>query len=201
MADRDYFRHRLHSLLGVIPIGLFLVIHLGANYQATRGVRAYNQAASFIEHLPFLLLLEILFIYLPIVFHAAYGIYLACTSSTNVGRFNLMRNWAFTLQRFSGLFLFIFILWHVWETRVAAALGTSLNFEMMHRILSQPAMFVFYAIGMLCTVFHFSNGLWAFCVHWGLLVSPKSQRIGSYVALILFLFLSCVGIRALVAFV
>ncbi|MFT8318563.1 MAG: succinate dehydrogenase [Sporolactobacillus sp.] len=201
MADHDYARHRLHSLLGVIPVGLFLVVHLTVNFQATKGSGAFNQAAAFMEHLPYLLFLEVFLIYLPILFHAVYGVYLAFTAKNNVSRFNFFRNWFFLLQRISGLFLVVFLAWHIWETRIAMALGTPLNYEMMVHVLSNTGNFIFYVLGVLCAVFHFSNGLWGFCVHWGILVSPKSQRIGSYVSLIIFLLLGYVGISALFAFI
>ncbi|MDD9147872.1 MULTISPECIES: succinate dehydrogenase cytochrome b558 subunit [unclassified Sporolactobacillus] len=201
MAENDFAWHRLHSLLGVIPVGLFLIVHLTVNFQATKGSDAFNQAASFMEHLPYLLFLEIVLIYLPILYHAIYGIYMAFTAKNNVGNFGFFRNWMFLLQRLSGLFLVIFLAWHVWETRVAMALGTPLNYEMMAHLLTNPWMIAFYMIGILSAVFHFSNGLWSFCVHWGILVSPHSQRIGTYVVAVIFVLLGYVGIRALFAFI
>ncbi|MDR4145104.1 succinate dehydrogenase, partial [Bacillus paranthracis] len=44
-------------------------------------------------------------------------------------------------------------------------------------------------------------GLWSFCVSWGITVSPKSQRINTYVTLGIFVALSIVGVRAIFAFV
>ncbi|CAM3141186.1 succinate dehydrogenase cytochrome b558 subunit [Sporolactobacillus spathodeae] len=201
MAARDYVSHRLHSLIGVIPVGLFLVVHLTVNFQATKGAGAFNQAAAFMEHLPYLLFLEVFLIYLPLLFHAVFGVYLAFTSTYTVNQYGFLRNWYYAIQRFTGLFLVIFLAWHIWETRIAMALGTPLNYDLMATILSNHALFIFYVIGVLSAVFHFSNGVWAFCVHWGILVSPKSQKIGTYAVLILFLLLGFVGIRALFAFV
>ncbi|WP_010630382.1 succinate dehydrogenase cytochrome b558 subunit [Sporolactobacillus vineae] len=201
MEDHEYGLHRLHSLLGVIPIGLFLIVHLTVNYQATKGADAFNHAASAMESLPYLLFLELIMIYLPILFHAVFGVYIAFTAKNNVGNFSFFRNWMFVFQRFSGLFLVIFLAWHLWQTRIAMALGTPLNYELMVHALSNPGIVIFYLVGILCAVYHFSNGLWAFCVHWGILVSPKSQRIGTYVSLVIFVLLSYVGIRALFAFI
>lgn len=201
MAGKDFTHHRLHSLLGVIPIGLFLIVHLTVNFRATGGAGSFNKAASFMENLPYLLFLEIILIYLPILFHAIYGIFIAFTARNNVNRFGYFRNWMFFLQRFSGLFLVIFLAWHIWETRVAMALGTPLNYDMMANIFSNPWMVVFYVVGVLAAVYHFSNGLWSFCVHWGILVSPRAQRIGTYVSVVVFILLGYVGVRAIFAFV
>lgn len=153
------------------------------------------------EHLPYLLFLEVFLIYLPLLFHAVFGVYLAFTSTYTVRQYGFLKNWYYAIQRFTGLFLVIFLAWHIWETRIAMALGTPLNYDLMANILSNHALFIFYVIGVLSAVFHFSNGVWAFCVHWGILVSPKSQKVGTYAVLILFLLLGFVGIRALFAFV
>ncbi|CEE02234.1 MULTISPECIES: succinate dehydrogenase cytochrome b558 subunit [Bacillaceae] len=200
-GNREFFHRRLHSLLGVIPVGLFLIMHLMLNYNATKGPEAFNKAAGFMENLPFLLFLEFAFIYIPIVFHAIYGVYIAFTAKPNVGRFGKFRNWMFVLQRFTGIFLIIFIAWHVWETRLAKAFfGTEVNFDMMANIVDNPLMLIFYIIGIVSATFHLANGLWSFCVSWGITVSPRSQQINTYVTMAIFLALSYVGIRAILAF-
>lgn len=201
-GNREFFHRRLHSLLGVIPVGLFLIMHLMLNYNATKGPEAFNKAAGFMESLPFLLFLEFAFIYIPILFHAIYGVYIAFTAKANVGRFGKFRNWMFVLQRFTGVFLIIFIAWHVWETRLAKAFfGTEVNFDMMANIVDNPLMLTFYIIGIVSATFHLANGLWSFCVSWGITVSPRSQQINTYVTMAIFLALSYVGIRAILAFV
>lgn len=200
-ANREFWYRRIHSLLGVIPVGVFLVQHLVVNHFATQGADAFNKAASFMEHLPFRYILEIFVIFLPIMYHAFYGIYIAFTAKNNTKQYGYFRNWLFYLQRISGVITLIFIVWHVWETRVAAALGQEVNYEMMQEILSNPWMFMFYLIGVISTIFHFSNGLWSFCVSWGITVSKKSQKISTYVTLGIFIALSTVGIRALLAFI
>ena len=131
-----------------------------------KGKESFNQAAHFMESLPFRYALEIFIIFLPIVFHAIYGLYIAFTAKTNVNNYGFFRNWMFILQRVSGVITLIFITWHVWETRIQAALG-KVDFQMMERILSNPAMFAFYIVGVVSTIFHFANGLWSFGVSWG----------------------------------
>jgi succinate dehydrogenase / fumarate reductase cytochrome b subunit len=71
----------------------------------------------------------------------------------------------------------------------------------MQNILDNPFMFAFYVVGVVSAIFHFANGLWSFFISWGITVSPRSQRISTYVTMILFLALSFVGIRSLLAFV
>lgn len=200
-GNREFFYRRLHSLLGVIPVGIFLMQHLVINHFATKGVEAFNSASHFMANLPFKLFLETFIIFLPLLFHAIYGLYIAFTAKNNVSRLGFFRNWMFVLQRVSGVITLIFLAWHVWETRVQAALGVEPNFDMMHNILSNPVMLWFYIIGVVSTTFHFANGLWSFCVSWGITISPRSQQITTYITMVVFVALSIVGIRAILAFV
>ncbi|MGG0720576.1 succinate dehydrogenase cytochrome b558 subunit [Robertmurraya massiliosenegalensis] len=200
-GNREFFYRRLHSLLGVIPVGLFLIQHLVVNHFATKGVDSFNKAAHFMEQLPFRYVLEIFVIFLPILFHAIYGIYIAFTAKNNASRYNFFRNWMFVLQRVTGIVTLIFVVWHVWQTRVAAAFGAEVNYQMMENILSNPFMLVFYIVGVVSTIFHFANGLWSFAVSWGITVTPRSQLISTYVTIGIFIALSYVGIRAIFAFV
>jgi succinate dehydrogenase / fumarate reductase, cytochrome b subunit len=200
-GNREFVNRRLHSLLGVIPVGLFLIQHLVVNHFATRGAEAFNEAAHFMEMLPFRYVLETVVIFLPLLYHAIYGVYIAFTARNNVSNYGYLRNWLFMLQRVTGIITFIFVAWHVWETRIAAALGAEVNYDMMASILSSPFMLAFYLIGVISTVFHFANGLWSFAISWGITVTPRSQVISTYVTLAIFVALSFVGVRAILAFV
>jgi succinate dehydrogenase / fumarate reductase, cytochrome b subunit len=200
-GNREFNYRRLHSLLGVIPVGIFLIQHLVVNHFATGGEESFNKAAHFMESLPFRYVLETIVIFLPILFHAIYGLYIAFTAKNNTSKLGFFRNWMFLLQRVSGVITLIFITWHVWETRVAAAFGTEVNFQMMENILASPIMFAFYVVGIISTIFHFANGLWSFLVSWGITVSPRSQLIATYATIIIFVALSFVSIRTLLAFV
>ena len=42
-------------------------------------------------------------------------------------RFSTFRNWMFVLQRFTGVFLVIFIAWHIFQTRIQKALGAEVE--------------------------------------------------------------------------
>lgn len=199
--DSSYFVRRLHSLLGVIPLGVFLVQHLVINNFATRGPEAFNTAAGVMGNLPFVLVLETFVIYLPILFHGIYGVYIAFTAKNNVGRYGTYRNWMFLLQRITGILAFVFIAIHVYQTRFQVLFGAEVNFDMMADILENPFWFVFYVIGVLSVVFHFANGLWSFMITWGITQSPKSQQVMSYIAIIVFVIVGFIGVQTLFAFI
>ncbi|MEE1132662.1 MAG: succinate dehydrogenase cytochrome b558 subunit [Caryophanon sp.] len=201
--NREFLWRRLHSLLGVIPVGLFLVFHLSLNFTATGGSEAYNNATGMMELIPHWLLLtmEWVIIYIPLMFHAFYGVYIAFTATHNTKRFGTFRNWMFRIQRMTGILLVVFVAWHIWQTRIQKALGDEVNFDMMADIVANPAMLAFYIVGILSATFHLSNGLWSFLVSWGITQSPKSQKIVTYISIAVFLVLSVVGVVAILAFV
>lgn len=201
MSDRQFVNRRLHSLLGIIPIGLFLIEHLVSNYQATGGPEKFNETVRFLQSLPFLLFLEIFLIFIPILFHGIYGVYLAFQAKHNVNRYSYFRNWMFLLQLITGLITLVYVAWHVWETRIRAAFGAEVNFDMMRNILSNPWVFAFYVVGVVSATFHFSNGIWSFLVSWGITVGPRAQRVSTYVTMVIFVLLSIIGVMALFAFV
>ncbi|EON71466.1 succinate dehydrogenase cytochrome b558 subunit [Lysinibacillus sphaericus] len=201
--DREFLWRRLHSLLGVIPVGLFLAFHLSLNFTAVGGEEAYNDATGAMELVPhsLLLLMEWVIIYIPLMFHAFYGVFIAFTATPNTGRFSTYRNWMFSLQRFTGVFLVIFIAWHIFQTRIQKALGAHVEYDMMADIVANPFMLGFYIVGILSATFHLSNGLWAFLVSWGITQSPQAQKIATYVTNIIFVILSVMGVAAILAFV
>ncbi len=201
MEHREYFNRRLHSLLGVVPIGLFVVQHLVVNHFAVYGEESFNKAANFMASLPFVIALEVFVIYLPILFHAVLGVYIALwVPSYNNKSYGFFRNWMYTLQRITGIITLIFIAWHVWQTRVQVALGAELDYALMENILTQPFFFWFYIISIIAVVFHLANGLWSFCVHWGIAQSPRSQKIVTYLSVIVFFVVSYIGIRTIIQF-
>ncbi|GGG28056.1 succinate dehydrogenase cytochrome b558 subunit [Lysinibacillus alkalisoli] len=202
--EREFLWRRLHSLLGIIPVGLFLVFHLSMNFTAVGGEDAYNNSIGLMESVPpaLLYIMEWVIIYIPLMFHAFYGVYIAFTATLNNKRFSTFRNWMFTLQRFTGVFLVIFIAWHIFQTRIQKAFADAdVNYNMIADIVSNPVMLGFYIVGILSATFHLANGLWAFLVSWGITQSPRSQQIATYVTSVVFVLLSIVGVAAILAFV
>ena len=201
--EREFLWRRLHSLLGVVPVGLFLVFHLSMNFTVVGGEGLYNDAVGMLEALPHpvLLAMEWIIIYIPLMFHAFYGVYIAFTATHNVKRFSTFRNWMFVLQRFTGIFLVVFVAWHIFQTRIQKALGETVDFNMMQDIVaSNPLMLGFYILGILSATFHLSNGLWSFLVSWGITQSKASQKVVTYISMIFFVIISVMGVVAILTF-
>jgi succinate dehydrogenase / fumarate reductase cytochrome b subunit len=196
---RHFILRRLHSLSGVVPVGAFVAEHFYTNAFAIKGPELFNEKVAALNNLPYLYLLEIFLIGLPIVFHAALGIAISFEGSVSVGRYGFWRNWMYLLQRATGFFLVVFIAVHVWLTRLSGTAPDRL-FEHMAAYLAQPGMFAFYAAGVLAVSFHLGNGLWGFMVSWGITTSARSQRIMTWVSLGIFGVMGFVGINSLLGF-
>lgn len=204
MKGNSYLARKLHSLLGVIPLALFLVNHAITNYSAFEGgLEGFNKSVEMLNGLPLIYVLEIFGIFLPLIFHGVYGLYVAYQSNWNNSRFQYGRNWAFTLQRLSGVITFIFIVWHVYQTRYQVLVGNLTHEQLgheMHEIFTNPVSVVLYTIGVLAAVFHFANGMWSFLVSWGITVGPRAQRISSYIWIGVFIIVSALFLLSIAAF-
>lgn len=184
-SQRTFLLRRLHSLSGVFPVGLFLVTHLFTNAKALKGQVFFDRAVADINHLPFLPVIEIFGIFLPLFFHAIYGVKLAMGGRNNVGSYPYSRNVLYTLQRASGLVAFLFIGWHLWEFRIPKLLGymgadafyPTLEAHLSSTYNGFPVLAVVYLVGIAASVFHFANGLFTFGFSWGIFLTRRSQRI------------------------
>ncbi|WP_270407050.1 succinate dehydrogenase cytochrome b558 subunit [Paenibacillus timonensis] len=201
---KGFYSRKLHSLLGVIPLGFFLLEHMITNFSAVEGgSQGFKEAVAFLNSLPLVLVLEIFGIWLPLLYHGVYGLYIAFQAKPNNGRFPTERNLRYLLQRITGVIAFVFVIWHVVETRVQVALGNVTHEELggvMHDIVSNPFFFVLYLIGVVSAAFHFTNGLWSFLVSWGVTVGPRAQRVSSNICMGLFVIVAVMFVWSLIAF-
>ncbi|MEW8977190.1 MAG: succinate dehydrogenase cytochrome b558 subunit [Symbiobacterium sp.] len=207
---RNHFLlRRLHSLTGVVPVGIFLVFHLFENSKAMQGIEAYNEVVRSINSLPFLLAFEVFGIFLPLYFHAIYGIWIAADARHNVSNYSYGRNWAFFLQRVTGLITFFWVTYHIFHFRVPKALGaydvgTAMpglpDYFTVATAFANPFVKVLYAIGIIAAAYHFANGLYTFLITWGVTIGPRSQRVSAVVTNLLFVLVAAMGLTALFAF-
>ena len=201
MNSRTFVLRRLHSLAGIIPVGVFLIEHLYLNSYALKGPAAYNKVVGTMQGIPYLIPIELLLIVLPLFFHGIYGLWISWSSSANLSSFPYLRNWLYYSQRFAGVITFLFVCYHFYTLRLQAALfGTEVSFQRVVSQLHNPAVFLLYIVGTLAAVYHFSNGLFTFCITWGLTVGPRSQRAAGILFSIAFVAIAVLGLNSLVAF-
>ena len=98
--ERRYFvLRRLHSLSGICPVGAFLLEHFYTNSYAVKGPELFNEKVAALNDLPYLYILEIGLIGIPILFHAVLGVVITFEGSANLRAYATARNWFYVLQR------------------------------------------------------------------------------------------------------
>lgn len=118
---------RIHSLMGLWLV-LYLFVHLIVNSQAALWLGedgiGFIRLVNLLESLPYLQVIETVFIGIPLVIHGYWGIKRALTAKTNAGRsdgsapaLSYGRNRAFTWQRLTSWVLLVGIVAHVVQMR------------------------------------------------------------------------------------
>src|SRR4051812_39448123 len=127
LGGRNHFLlRRLHSLTGII-FGGYLVVHLVVNATIAQMGTHFQVQVNKIHELPFLWAAEWGLIYLPILYHTIYGIWITVTGQPNVDRYGYAKNWFYTLQRVSAIIIVLFMVFHVFALKYAA-FGHTLSF-------------------------------------------------------------------------
>jgi succinate dehydrogenase / fumarate reductase cytochrome b subunit len=204
VARHHFLLRRLHSLTGLV-FGGYLVVHLLINAAIAQGGIVYQQQVDKIHSLPFLGVIEWTFIYLPILYHTFYGVWVAVTGQPNVRNYPYVQNWGYVVQRASAILIFIFMLFHVLSLKYGL-FGLNLSFD-PHRALSTVgrhfdhwwAVILIYPIFILASCYHLAYGFWQAAITWGLTISSAGQRRWGYACAGLFVLTFVAGMIALIA--
>ncbi len=221
---------RLHSLTGIVPIGVFLLVHLLTNSSVVwgsfalrhpgpedlGGVAYFNEEVAWLNsQIPHLLLVEIT-LWASIAFHSILGVVYALTGSNNVARYRFAANKRYALQRLSGYVGILFIFYHVatlrWGWTFLVPGGTRWEYQFSASTLAlalrggqgwTAAGFLvsaFYMLGVSLLIFHFANGLWSAAITWGLTVSATAQKRWGQVCTVLGIAMLAMGWAAVIGF-
>jgi len=199
----SFLLRRLHSLSGIVPVGLFLIEHFISNAFATRGPSAYTKQVELLSGFPFVVGLELFGIWLPILYHSLYGFYIWYRGEGNVGEYPWSGNWMYTAQRWTGAIAFFYMVWHTWHMRfsgvhILAHPGAA--FGKVQTEFMSPWAVAFYAVGIVCASWHFAYGLWLFAAKWGISTGDGARRKFGYVAVVIGLIFVVVGAATMYSF-
>jgi succinate dehydrogenase / fumarate reductase cytochrome b subunit len=210
-SSLHFWIRRLHSLSGILPLGVFLFFHLSANVSVLSG--HFDESVRIIhllDDLGLLVPVEVLFILLPLAFHAGVGLWIAQSARLNHGIYRYPENRRYSAQRITAWIATVFILYHLyhmhWVGRPLAALGGAQfdphNATETAARAMQKAWYIpwFYAIGVASTVFHFANGLWTFLITWGVTVGQRAQRASTAVCAFIGILMGLMGLGAVAGF-
>lgn len=209
----EFLIRRLHSLSGLVPVGAYMTVHLLVNSSLVNGAGAFQNNVNQIHSLgAFLPAVEWAFIFLPIIFHAAFGVWIIKSGKSNVDRYRYTSNFRYAMQRWTGVIAIVFIFFHVFHLHgwfhtdywlkivepwgmasfrpynAASTLATALSGFLWP---------IFYLLGVLACVYHFANGVWTAGITWGIWISPKAQQWATYACTAGGIGLAMVGLTAL----
>lgn len=199
-TPREQVLRKLHSLSGVLPIGLFMVVHLWTNAKAVLGQDVYDAAVADMDRVPFAWTWELALLG-ALAFHAGYGLYLAVVGSPDPRAYPESRSRLHALQRASGVVALLFLGFHLWEMRLPRLLGhagpsafyPTLVAHLSSTTFGIPLVALVYVTGIAACAYHLANGLHAFAVTWDLAKTPRSQRIAGTAASVIGVLLFALG--------
>ena len=133
--SRHFLLRKLHQLTGVLPLGVFLLEHFYTNSKALgggvdaagkpiSGAQLFNEAVADLQSIPYIIFVEVLGIFIPLIYHAVYGLIITYEGRPNVGKYDYGRNWLYFFQRVTGVILFFFITFHVLNFRFGVIAGS-----------------------------------------------------------------------------
>ncbi len=211
-VSRTFILRKLHQLTGIVPLGAFFFVHMYTNSTAMNGAAVFNEHVQGIHHMPYLLFLEIFGIFLPLAFHSIYGVFISMEARNNVFNYNYGRNWFYFFQRATGIFLFLFLLFHILNLRFGVIPGLESYgnpvagnahraFDIVAAEFRSIGIMILYILGVAATAWHLAYGFFLFAVDWGIIIGEKAQKYTLYGSIGLAIFLTVVGTNAAVAFV
>ena len=208
--SRTFILRKLHQLTGIMPLGLFLLEHFYTNSKALAGAADFNKAVTELQSIPYILFVEIGGIFIPLIYHAVYGLVITVEARPNNLNYPYPRNWFYLIQRITGVILFFFIAFHVLNFRfgliphlnnIAVANNPGRAFDIVSGEFRIVPIFLVYLIGITATVWHLANGIWLFLVDWGIVIGERAQRLAGYACIGFGVVLLLVGVNAAIAFI
>ena len=208
--SRTFVLRKLHQLSGIVPLGVFLLEHFYTNSKALTGAKDFNAAVVDLQSIPYILFVEIGGIFIPLIYHAVYGLVITVEARPNNLAYPYSRNWFYLIQRITGVILFFFITFLVLNFRfglipglntMSVAHHTDQAFDIVAREFRMIPILTIYLIGITATVWHLANGVWLFLVDWGITIGERAQRLTGYACIAFGVLLLLVGINAAIAFI
>ena len=177
---------RLFSVTGIAPLTAFFALHLWLNARATQGRRAYEAWARALYDLPLRPLLEMLFVALPLAFHAIYGVLALLERVPSPAEPPYTHPWSRSMQRATGVAAFVFVGAHVLVIRLPLLTGelvpADLHPTLVERLSSTAALGVpvaaaGYLLGLAACAYHLANGVCRYCLRAGIGKTARARTM------------------------
>lgn len=191
----SFIRARLASLLAIAPLGVWTVGHVWSNLASLQGAQAWEQSVTGHAH-PVATLVTSVVVLLPLLLHTVWGLGRLLSFRPNNGRYNFFNNLKYILQRASAVGVLLFLLAHLTLAFIKPRFleGHPETFrgiasEMFHNAPTLPV----YLLGTLGVAYHLANGVYTFCMGWGVAVGRnglKNVQIVSWLIFVVMLAMS-----------
>src|SRR2546428_2562313 len=93
--DTSYLLRKLHSFTGLLPVGAFLAEHFWSNSSALVSRAKYDATSQELQTIPFRLIVEWGGIFLPMLFHGGYWIFILVRGETQPSAVSWGGEWCF----------------------------------------------------------------------------------------------------------
>ncbi|MBX3190476.1 MAG: hypothetical protein KF819_25980 [Labilithrix sp.] len=172
----------LHALSGVVPVGVFLVLHLWMVSSLLGSRDAYDRQLAALTGTTVGAVLELVLVLLPLAFHAIYGVWLTWQPQREAHAYP--SNLAYVLQRISGIVVLVFVIAHFWDLRAQTWLfgldersyTTRLTEHLSWTWLGVPFVALGTLMGIAASIFHLANGMRSFLTTRGFTTTAAARR-------------------------
>jgi succinate dehydrogenase / fumarate reductase cytochrome b subunit len=174
--DGAFVRARVGSLLAVVPLAAWTVVHLWNNLAAFTGGPAWEDSVTHYGH-PLAHFTTMGIVLLPLALHTAWGIKRLVTSRPNNQKYGTFHNLKYLVQRLSAVGVLLFLGAHIWKAMLEPRFvhGHPETFgDIAQNMAHHPPTLAVYVLGTLGVSYHLSNGLASFAMGWGLVASRRA---------------------------
>lgn len=169
---------RLGSLVSILPLGIWTVLHLWDNLSVFSGADTWERTVTGYRH-PYSFALTMVIVFLPLAIHTVWGIQRLLSFKPNNAAYSFFGNLKYLVQRIAGLGTLAFIGAHVWlafiQPRFVKGHPELFSDISGHMHFHLPTLIV-YLLGTLGVSYHLANGIATFSWQWGMVSGRKSYK-------------------------
>lgn len=200
-ARAGFYQARLASILAVVPLGIWTLVHLWHNLSAFEGPAAWQSAVTEYPH-PFAEAVTGVVVLLPLAIHAVWGVGRLAAGRPNNLRYRFYANFKYLLQRVAAAGVLLFLGAHLWLAMIRPRLverRAEAFADIAHQMHFHTPTLVVYLLGTLGVAYHLANGAQTFCLSWGVVSTQRALRRLEWVAVALFVVLLAMSWAAIYA--
>lgn len=171
----------MHTVTGILPLGLFLIYHLWCNWAVLNGREHWVDRIVFCKsHFGF----EVTVVFFVSLFIHAF---------LSLRRYGeplvepLVSRGSQRLQQVTGILSLLFLgyhIYHIWPYDTGPHTTFRNSYDSLWMGLSMPMHMVLYVVGITVVYFHFSHGIFRASVRKGLVSTGLTTRVLRYVIIV-----------------